>query len=236
MLSVVGFAINPMRSSSTMQTVNTRRMPCFEATRFSGVVLRGRGLVGGFTGYSRSGHIIFVAYSNDNNVRTTVVGYLAGRSGTLIVGNKDFNRHFIRLLALRGVPFARVGLRRKGTLGPRRLTGCRNGNCAAFLVRGRRASAKIRCSVGLMNSFYGRGEYFLVISAVDAFLYSSFSVRGYNTNIVIANSRGTLTYTPNVTMVILTPSTVRHVRGDGYYYRCLSLGLTLGGVREKRAP
>lgn len=220
---MLNFTVGPVQSSEKIRTIGAEQVPYFRTQEFSNLMLENEKLIKEFADAEEDSKVVFITGSGTASMEASIMNTLTKDDKALVINGGSFGHRFAQICKIHNIPFDEIKLDVGEPLTKEILNKYDNKDYTAFLINVHETSTGVLYDMNLVSDFCKRNNLFLITDCISTFLADKYSMKEYESDIMITGSQKALACPPGISIIVLSSRALQRIEKNET--RCLYLDL-----------
>lgn len=200
---MLNFTVGPVMTWNEILSIGGQQIPYFRTEEFSGIMKDSEKMMLGFAASPEVSRSVFLTGSGTMAMEAAVVNTLTYDDKVLIVNGGSFGQRFVDICKMHDIPFEEIKLSIGETLTSDKLELYDALSYTAFLVNMHETSTGVLYDMNIIHNFCQKGDLFLIVDAISAFLADPLDMKDQGINLMITSSQKALACAPGISTLTM---------------------------------
>lgn len=231
---MINFTVGPVMSDPDIIDVANHSTPYFRTPEFSKLMLENEKFVLEFLKAPLGSRCIFLTASGTGAMESVVMNILNDSDKIVVINGGSFGHRFVELCELHERNFTEVKCEFGCQLKRNQLDGLENHT--AMLINMHETSSGVLYDMQMVAEFCRENSILLLIDAISAFISDELDMTELGAAAVIVGSQKALACQPGVSLIALSPTSLKRIEGNKEICMYLSLKQALKDGERGQTP
>lgn len=233
---MLNFTVGPVMSSETVCAIGAEQVPYFRTAEFSETMFENEKLLLKFAKAPEGSKGLFLTNSSTGAMEAVVMNCFTEKDNVLVVNGGSFGTRFAQICEIHDVPHTEIKLNHGQRLTKEKLYEYDGQPFTGLLVNVDETSTGVLYDVEMIGEFCKRNNLFYVCDCVSSFLADPFDMAHCGADVMITGSQKVLACPPGVSLVVLAPRAVEHVKNAHVKSMYFDLADALKNMERGQTP